>query len=311
MMEVEVSAVRFAAHSTNFYELRRRDGRLLPPAEAGAHIDLHLPNGIIRQYSLLTPDPAPAAYTIGIKRDPASRGGSKFIFDHVKAGDVLRITGPRNNFLLMESVDHVVLIAGGIGITPIWAMTRRLLALNRSFELHYATRSRAEMAFRDQLGDIQAKHLHFDEESEGAFLDVERIVASAPPNSHFYCCGPMPMLTAFEASTSNLPSERIHVEYFTPKKLASPGSSFRVRLVRASKEFVIPPDKSILQVLLDEGFDLPHSCTEGICGTCETAVLAGIPEHHDFVLTQVERAANKSMMICCSRARTELLLLDI
>jgi ferredoxin-NADP reductase len=311
LIEVVVSSVRFAAQNTNFYELRRGDGRALPPAEAGGHVDLRLPNGTVRQYSLLTPDPAPASYTLGIKLDPASRGGSKFIFEHVKAGDVLSISEPRNNFRLVENADHVVLIAGGIGITPIWAMMQRLKGLGRSFELHYASRSRAEMVFLDQVSEIPAGRLHFDDEAQGAWLDLKRIVTSAPLNSHLYCCGPLPMLAAFETATAGIPGERIHVEYFTPREPVSHKGGFTVRLARANQEFVIPPGKSILEVLLDAGFDLPYSCQEGICGTCETAVVAGIPDHHDSVLTQAERAANKTMMICCGGAKSDILVLDL
>ncbi|MBV9632082.1 MAG: oxidoreductase [Xanthobacteraceae bacterium] len=283
----------------------------MPPADPGAHVDLHLPNGMMRQYSLTTPDRAPKSYILGIKRDANSRGGSKYIFDTLKVGHTLRISSPRNNFALVENADHVVLIAGGIGITPIWAMTQRLTELGRPFELHYASRSRADMIFLDKLKDMGSARPHFDDESADKFLDIKPLVASAAKGAHFYCCGPIPMLNAFEEATANLPAEQVHVEYFTPKEEKSTAGGFIVQLARSNKEFVIPPGKGILEVLRDAGLDVPYSCEQGICGACETAVVSGIPDHRDSVLTEKECAANKTMMICCSGSKGDKLVLDL
>lgn len=311
LIDVRLTAIRYAARDTHLFELARPDGAVLPAAEPGAHIDIHLPNGMMRQYSLTMPDPSPRKYVIGIKRDPQSRGGSQFIFDSLKVGQLLKISAPRNHFALVENVKHVVLVAGGIGITPIWAMAQRLTALGRPFDLHYSTRSRADMAFLERLQDVPTAHLHFDDESNGRFLDIGAIVSKSSKDAHFYCCGPLPMLAAFEAATTGLPPEQVHVEYFSAKEEASLEGGFTVQLVRANKEFVIPPGKSILAVLRDEGFNVPYSCEEGICGACETRVISGTPDHRDSVLTDQERAGNKTMMICCSGSKSDKLVLDL
>ena len=311
LIEVQLAATHYAAQDTHLYEFCRPDGAVLPASEPGSHVDLHLTNGLVRQYSLTVPNPAPYAYVLGIKRDPASRGGSRYIFDQLHIGQRLKISQPRNNFVLVEDAPHVVLVAGGIGITPIWCMAQRLSALGRSWELHYSCRSRADMAFLGQLQGRTAAHLHFDAESGGSFLDLKGIVSAAANRAHFYCCGPAPMLQAFEKATANRPREQVHVEYFAPKEGPSREGGFIVQLARTQKEFLIPPGQSILQVLRDAGLNLRYSCEEGVCGECETAVISGTPDHRDSILTPRERAANKTMMICCGGCRSGRLVLDL
>ncbi len=311
LIEVRLTAIRYAARDTHLYEFRRPDGAQLPAAEPGAHVDLHLPNGIMRQYSLTAPEAAPTAYVIGIKRDPESRGGSKYMFDDMHVGRLIKISPPRNNFPLDLNAPHTVLVAGGIGITPIWAMAQQLKALGKPWELHYACRSRQDTAFLAELEQLSGPRFHFDEEAAGKFLDIKAIVASAPKGAHFYCCGPLPMLGAFEAATADLPPAQVHVEYFTAKDAPNLEGGFVVQLQRAGKEFVIPPGKSILEVLRDSGLNVPYSCEEGICGACETSVISGTPDHRDSVLTDSERAASKTMMICCSGCKSDKLVLDI
>ncbi len=218
LIEVRLTAIHYAARDTNLFEFRRLDGAPLPPYEPGAHVDVHLPSGHSRSYSLIVARPEPDTYTFGIKRDPASRGGSRFMHDELRVGRTIKISAPRNNFPLKEDASHSVLIAGGIGITPIRCMVQRLLERERSFALHYACRSRADAAFLHELQDVAGASFHFDDENEGRFLDVAGIVASAPKEAHLYCCGPTPMLNAFEAATRDWPRAQIHVEYFTPKE---------------------------------------------------------------------------------------------
>jgi tetrachlorobenzoquinone reductase len=312
LIEVRLTAIRFAAHDTNLFEFRRPDGGALPPYEPGAHVDLHLPNGLVRSYSLTVARGDPGVYVFGIKRDPASRGGSRWVHDELRVGRTLRISPPRNNFPLAGDGAQAILIAGGIGITPIWCMVQRLEEVGRSWTLHYACRSRADMAFHDALAGLNGARLHFDDEHGGRVLDVAAIVAAAPKDAHLYCCGPTPMLKAFETATADWPRAQVHVEYFTPKvQEPAKKGGFTVELARSGREIFIPEGQSILQVLLDEGVDVDYSCELGICGACEQRVIAGEPEHRDSILTEEEQAENKRVMICCAGCKSERLVLDL
>jgi ferredoxin-NADP reductase len=313
LIDARLAEVKTIARDTNLYTLRRIDGSLLPAYKPGAHIDLHLPNGLVRQFSLAAPNTDPGIYIVGIKRDAASRGGSSYIFDNMKVGDEIKISAPRNNFPLIENAPHVVLMAGGIGITPIWCMAQQLTALGRSWKLYYACRCRDDMAFLAALEKLDAnfRHLHFDDEAGGKVLDVATAIAEAPPDAHFYCCGPNPMLKAFEAAAASRPRDHVHVEYFTAKAEASTTGGFWVELARSGEEYFIPEGKKILEVLFDAGVDVDYSCELGICGACETRVISGIPEHRDSVLSAEEQDSNTKVMICCCGSKTERLVLDM
>ncbi len=312
LIEVRLIAIRYLARDASLFEFESVDGRPLPGYEPGAHIDVHLPNGLVRNYSLILAAPEPSRYAVGIKRDPASRGGSRFVHDDLHVGTTLKIGGPRNNFRLHEDAAPTVLIAGGIGITPIWCMMQRLSAQGRPWQLHYACRSREDMAFRHELEAMPQATLHFDDESGGQFLDVAAIVAAAPKDAHLYCCGPAPMLQAFEAATQDWPRERVHVEYFTTKELPpTKKGGFTVELARSGVEYFIPEGETILNVLLDAGIDIDYSCELGICGACEQRVISGIPEHRNSILSEEEQAENKRVMICCAGCKTERLVLDL
>lgn len=309
-VDMRLTAIRYAAQDTNLYEFRRTDGAALPPAEPGSHIDLNLPNGMMRQYSLVTADGDRSAYVVGIKRDRASRGGSIFIHDQLRVGQIIPIGGPRNNFPLKEDAAHSVLIAGGIGITPIWCMAQRLKKLGRSFELHYACRDRAEVAFHAELSALAEAHIHIDAEA-GGFLDVAAIVQRARKDAHFYCCGPVPMLEGYERATKDVPAEQVHVEYFSSKEEAATEGGYIVELRKSGKEYTIPEGKTILEVLVEDGVDIMYSCQEGVCGACETIVISGTPDHRDGILTDKERLESKTMMICCSGSKSPRLVLDL
>jgi tetrachlorobenzoquinone reductase len=316
LIEARLSRIEDVARDTKLYTFERVEGGKLPPYKPGAHIDLHLPNGLLRQFSLTVPATDPDSYTVGVKRDENSRGGSRYIIDEMKVGDRIKISAPRNNFPLVENVEHVVLFAGGIGITPIWCMAQQLAAQGRSWKIHYACRSQADMAFLSDLKKLDAKfvHLHFDDEA-GGVLDIAAAVAEAPANAHFYCCGPNPMLKAFEAAAASRPKANVHVEYFTPKEdvNAEEGAlgGFWVELAKSGEEYFIPPGKKVLEVLFDAGVDVDYSCELGICGACETKVISGVPVHHDSVLSEEEQATNEKVMICCCGCKTERLVLDM
>jgi len=310
-MELVLTAIRMAARDTNLYSFERADKGPLPAAEPGAHIGLILPNGVERQYSLIESGPGLRAYTVGVKRDTQSRGGSVFMHDHLRVGTSVAVVPPRNNFPLKEDAGQSVLIGGGIGITPIYCMVKRLAALGRKWELFYSCRTRMDTAFLDELAQFKGVHFHFDDEEGGRFLNVAEIVEGASRDAHLYCCGPAPMLAAFEAATAKWKPEQIHAEYFTPKFTAAATGGFTVVLARSKREIGVPPGKSILQCVRETGLQVPFSCEEGVCGACETRVIEGIPDHRDSILTESERKESATMMICCSGSKTPRLVLDI
>lgn len=311
LIEVRLVAVRFGARDTNLYEFASTNGGALPSSEAGAHIDLHLPNGLVRQYSLLESGAAPMSYTVGVKRDPKSRGGSSFLHEYIRVGSTLHIGGPRNNFPLAKGAADTILIAGGIGITPIWCMWRELKSRGASARLIYACRSRADALFLNEMSADSDVLLRFDDEGPGGVLDIAGILKDVSQRSHLFCCGPTPMLDAFKAATARWPAEQVHMEYFTSQVEAAAQGGFTVELARSKKEVQVLPGQTVLAALTAAGINAPYSCEEGICGACMTTVLAGVPDHRDSVLTETERKSNKAMMICCSGSKTDRLVLDL
>lgn len=307
---VRVHSITRETDAIRVCELRALAG-VLPPFSCGAHIDIHLENGLTRSYSLLNRPEENDRYLIGVALDAASRGGSRYVHEHVGEGDVLKISAPQNNFPLNETARHSVLIAGGIGITPILSMVRRLTDLGASWELHYCARSRAVAAFTHELAALPRVHFFFDDENQGNYLDLAGVIGAAQIESEFYCCGPTSMLQAFEAATAALPAARVHVEYFTSRQEPDKGGGFVVECARSGKVVTVAPGQTILDALEQSGLTVQFSCRQGICGTCETGILEGIPKHRDDILTQAERDAGKTMMICCSGSRSPKLVLDI
>jgi vanillate O-demethylase ferredoxin subunit len=271
---------------------------------------------MIRSYSLVNDQCERHRYVVAVNRDPAGRGGSSFVHDNLKVGDIVNVSLPRNNFVLCEEASHSVLIAGGIGITPLLSMIRRLEALERSAELFYAARTRPAAAVLDELDVLGSSgrltlHLDFDDERSGRLFDLAAIVGRAPAQAHLYCCGPVPMLQAFETATADRPADRVHVEYFQATETPAIDGGFEVRLVRSNRTIAVESGKTILEALLDAGIAANYACSEGVCGTCETRVIEGTPDHRDQFLSKEEQAANKTIMICCSGAKSRTLVLDI
>jgi vanillate O-demethylase ferredoxin subunit len=315
LLKLRVHAMTYEADGIFSFDLRSPDGSELPAFTAGAHLDVCIAPEMERSYSLTNPQDERHRYVIAVCRDAASRGGSKFMCETVRVGDMLTIRAPSNTFELAETPAESVFIGGGIGITPLLGMIRRLEAQGAAWSLHYAARTRNVAAFQDEFAALERVkpgrvHITFDHEPGAAKLDLAAIFGKAVPEAHIYCCGPTGMLLAFEAAAAARAPETVHREYFSPTQEAARGG-FTVELRRSKKSFLVPVDKSILQTLLDNGCRVNHSCTEGVCGTCETRVLEGIPDHRDNVLSPREKAANKAMMICCSGAKTEKLVLDI
>ena len=309
-LSLRVRAVTWEAPNILSYSLQSADDGPLPSFTAGAHIGLKLPNGLLRRYSLLNSQSDHQSYGIAVQRDPAGRGGSRWIHEHVHAGDMVEVRPPENKFVLDETAGRSIFIAGGIGITPILSMIDRLSELGRRWELYYCLRSRALAPFIDKLQGQPNVACHFDDEVDGRFLDMDSIVQGAS-GAHLYCCGPTPMLTKFEALTAALPGNQVHTEYFASNEIAATDGGFKIVLARSGEEYPVPPGKTILQTLGEAGHEIPHSCLEGVCGTCETKVLEGTPDHRDMVLTDAERASGRTMMICCSGAKGDRLVLDL
>jgi ferredoxin-NADP reductase len=312
---LRVQAVRYQAEDVHSFELVDPDHRDLATFEAGAHVDLTLPNGLVRSYSLTNSPAESHRYVVGVHKAPNSRGGSSWIHEEMRPGSLVEVSEPRNTFALEESADVTVLIAGGIGITPLLAMARRLTGLGKPWQLYYAVRDRAHLAFGRELDELAANGpgsvtLHVDAERDGAFLDIEAVVEGAPAGAHLYCCGPAPMLAAYTAATSALDLKTVHLEHFASDIEADTSGGFEIVLQQSGLTLCVEEGKTILQTMLDAGVDVPFSCSEGICGTCETAVLDGVPDHRDLVLTESEKAVNDVIFVCCSGSKSPRLVLD-
>jgi tetrachlorobenzoquinone reductase len=316
VVELQVKRIGFEAENVNSYELGAPGGDDLMPFTAGSHIDLHLSNGLIRSYSLVNDQGERHRYVIAVNNSAASRGGSHFMHSEVRAGDTLVVSRPRNNFPLNEDADHSVLIAGGIGITPLLSMGRRLETLGRSWELFYAARTRSSAAFLGDLAALRSNtrlniNVDFDDERSGRVFDLPAIVRRTPAHAHLYCCGPLPMLEAFEMAAEHRPANTVHVEYFQGKEPPAVAGGFEIELARSKRTIFVQAGQTILDALRDAGIAVNFSCAEGVCGTCETRVLEGVPEHRDQFMSPAERAANKTVMICCSGSLSKTLVLDL
>jgi len=313
LISLRLTRIEYVAVGIHLIELRAADGSELTPFQPGAHVDLHLPGGLVRQYSLCNAAHERDRYVVAVKRDPSSRGGSAAVHERLRVGDLVSVGGPRCHFVLDEAAPFSLFIAGGIGITPIACMVQRLRDLGRSFALYYSVRRREEAALLDLLAGPELK-LHVDEE-QGGVLDVHGLVAAAPAEAAAYCCGPSPMLNAFELAAQQHPRLHWRVERFVPSADAAHAASneggFRVSLSTTRRTVMVSAGQTILTALRDVGIKVPSSCERGICGACETRVLAGEPDHRDSVLSDAERRTNKTMMICCSGSLSSELVLDL
>jgi vanillate O-demethylase ferredoxin subunit len=296
------------------FDLVADDGAPLPPFEAGAHVDVELGNGLLRQYSLLALPDARHVYRIGVLRDPNSRGGS-LAMHALKPGDALAVSAPRNHFALARGAADTLLFAGGIGVTPLLAMAQRLDADGAEFALHYCVRSPAHAAFRDRLAAYAGRvAIHCDDGPAAQRLDVEQALA-ARPRAQVYVCGPAGFMSAVleAAARQGRDPETLHREYFgaAPAAAAGADGAFSVRLARSGRTVDVASGQSILQALLEAGLAVPKSCEAGVCGTCLTRVLEGAPDHRDFYLSKAEKAKGDQMLLCCSRAKSAELALDL
>ncbi|QRQ86359.1 PDR/VanB family oxidoreductase [Cupriavidus oxalaticus] len=311
---VKVAAMREVAADIVQFDLCAADGRPLAPFAAGAHIDVHTPSGLVRQYSLCGLPGETAQYSIAVKHERGGRGGSASLHGNVEVGSALGISPPRNHFPLADDALHTILVAGGIGITPILAMIATLEQAGKSWELHYCARSERHAAYHAQLRERHPGKIteYFSEEPIFPIQDVVGKMAASWLNIHLYCCGPAGLMHAVQASTPEAASQRVHFEWFAaPQDDGKPNEPFEIEIASSGKVFPVSAEETALEVLRAHGIDIGSSCEEGVCGTCEVHVLSGCIEHRDVLLSEAERAGNKCMMTCVSRGRRERIVLDL
>lgn len=317
MIEVFVTHRHTEAEGICSFELAAADGTALPPFEAGAHIDVDLDGGLIRQYSLCPKPGQHERYLICVLREPVSRGGS-VAMHALEIGQRLRISAPRNHFPLAGNAQRSLLFAGGIGITPVLAMAEHLAALGHDFALHYCARSVGRMAFAQRIrsGPVGAHAaFHFDDGAGEQKLDLDVALGTPRDGSHVYVCGPGGFMdwVLSGARSRGWPEAQLHKEYFAaPAQPASANDeAFEVQVGRGGSVHAVPVGRSVVEVLAEIGIEIPVSCEQGVCGTCLTRVLDGIPEHRDVYLTDQERSVNDCFTPCCSRSRSARLVLDL
>lgn len=310
-MQAFIRTIRWEAEGINSYILERVGGGLMPAFEPGAHIDVQLKPGLARSYSLVNDPSIRGYYEIAVHHAIDSRGGSRHIHQEWRVGEVIEISDPKNNFPMVEDASHTVLVAGGIGVTPMLPMIARLEKLGRSWELHYVAASPERAAYVDRVEDYDRVNVVYDGVPGGQRLDLAAICGAAPADAHLYCCGPGGMLDAFVATNAARPKGHAHIEYFSAETELATEGGYTLELARSGKTLTVAEGETMLDALLGAGVDVGFACSEGICGTCEVKVLGGIPDHRDHFLTEDEKAANKSIMVCCSGAKTANLVLDI
>ena len=316
-LSVRVSVITRQTDEISSFELTPLTDVALPPFTAGAHIDVATgPHGV-RQYSLCNAPSERQRYVLGVKRENPGRGGSRWLHEQVKAGDVLQISAPRNNFALTADATAHLLLAGGIGLTPMLAMARALWQDGKDFQLCCFARSPDHLAFAAQLREAPWRdriRYHFDNagiDDVQARIDLTALLAAATPGTHLYMCGPQGFMDAVRAAASAWPEEQVHLEYFSAAAVLHEDGDrpFEVSIASSGQVFTVGSSDSIAQVLLDNGIDILTSCEQGVCGTCVTPYLEGLPEHRDYCLSKKER--DSKVALCCARSRTGRLVLDL
>ena len=316
MIELRVAKVEQITPRIRMFELVSLDGAPLPGFTAGSHIDVELGNGEERSYSLLNDQGETGRYVIAVLREADGRGGSAWMHDALREGDGIRAAPPENDFRLSEAGDHHILIAGGIGVTPILPMAARLREIGRDYAIHYCARSEEEAAFAREVASRHGERarFHYDGGVAGCGLDVARLLANRPSAAHAYVCGPAGLIKAVREAGRDWPSGTIHFELFKGSNadlgLDALNEPFDVVCKRAGKRFTIPADRSILDVLKDEGFRIRSLCRDGVCGTCRVDLISGEVDHRDECLDEDEQG--EALQVCVSRARPgQTLILDL
>jgi vanillate monooxygenase ferredoxin subunit len=315
MIEMKVLRRTQEAEDIVSFELARADGAPLPAFSAGSHIDVYLPGGITRQYSLCNESSARHVYRIAVLRDAKSRGGS-VVMHELREGHFLTISEPRNHFPLVHAV-RTVLFAGGIGITPLLAMAQRLAAVDADFELHYCTRSKAKAAFMQEIGAspfATHTHFHFDGGPENQKLQLARLIAQVEPQTHLYVCGPSGFIQFVTdgAKGCGWPAAQVHVEHFSGAAQDTSGDrEFQVKVASTGQLVTVGAEQTVVKALAAAGIEVLTSCEQGVCGTCITRVLEGECDHRDMYFTDEEKAKHDQFTPCCSRAKSQTIVLDL
>ena len=315
MLSLRLARKHAATPQIAAFEFVAAEGGELPAFDAGAHVDFHLADGCVRSYSLCN-DPAERhRYCFGVLREANSRGGS-IAMHALQEGDVVQVSAPQNHFPLVAGEQHV-LLAGGIGVTPIWSMAQQLHREGQRFVMHYAARSRDSAAFVPELQAMPwAEHLHthWDDGAEDQRLNLTALLAAPQPGQQLYVCGPQGLIEATRAKARALgwPDAQVHFELFGATVAPQSGDQpFTVIVASSGQRVDVAADQTPLQALLAAGVNVPMACEQGVCGTCLTRVIDGVPEHRDQYLTPDEQAANDQFTPCCSRSRTQTLTLDV
>lgn len=330
-LNLKIHNIRCEAKDTLVLELQDSKSGLLPAFSAGAHLEVYLKNGLIRHYSLLNDPSERDRYVVAVSLDANSKGGSQFIHQKLRVGDVLTVSTPRNNFALVDA-EQYCFVAGGIGITPLLSMIHWCITHQKKWRLYYSVRNRQRAAFYESLNDLVANqasgqgfnpsqniHFHFNDEHE-QLLDLAEIVDTSDAREHIYCCGPNPLMQALKDASTAI-AERVHFEWFSAPPIikaasvnsghAEEDTGFTVKLARSGQEILVRSEQSILEAIEEQGLEVPFSCRAGFCRACECKVLDGEPEHLDVILSDSEKSNNQSMLICVSRARSKVLELDL
>ncbi|KAB8174024.1 PDR/VanB family oxidoreductase [Microbispora catharanthi] len=316
-LDVKVAGKAPVAEGVVLLRLVRPDGGPLPVWTPGAHVDLLLGPGLVRQYSLCGDPGDPSVFQVAVLREPGGRGGSAYVHDRLAEGDTIRVRGPRNRFGLAESPRYLF-VAGGIGITPILPMVEEAARRGCDWRLVYGGRTRTSMAFADRLVRQHPGRVELCPQDETGLLDLDALLGVPRADTLVYCCGPEPLLAAAQERCASWPKGALRVERFVPAARNGAGTAegtadgaFEVELALTGTTLTVPEGRSILEVVEEAGVAVLSSCREGTCGTCETAVLGGVPDHRDDLLTEEEREAGDVMFICVSRARSDRLVLEL
>ncbi|MGY2680734.1 PDR/VanB family oxidoreductase [Pseudomonas sp. CHM02] len=317
MLQVQVFQKTAEAVDISSFELRAVGTEPLPPFSPGSHIDVCMANGVTRQYSLCNSPEERHRYVIGVLKDPSSRGGSIAMHENIEVGQIISISEPRNLFPLEESGKKHLLFAGGIGITPMLAMAHALAVLDADFELHYCFRSIDRAAFAGALQESPFRervYLHDDSGADEQKLNAKQFLGQIEPDVHLYVCGPSGFMNHIldTAASCGWPKEQVHREYFAATAIDHEGDQpFEVELAISGQVLQIPADRSVFEVLDEAGIEIPSSCEQGVCGSCITRVLQGVPDHRDQFMTPAEQARNDQFTPCCSRSKSPRLVLDL